>query len=83
MGRKMTDRDSQLSVHKTAQAPVRNPRDQRFGVPDQRSRHAATGRIALALVLSLATIAIVVVASGVNMSDADASGDIERIEQAR
>ncbi|KPQ12344.1 MAG: hypothetical protein HLUCCO17_01925 [Saliniramus fredricksonii] len=79
----MTDRHSQGSVHKAAQASARTPRDQRFGVPDQRSRHAATGRVALALLLCLATIAIAVVASGVNMSDADASGDIERVEERR
>lgn len=83
MGHKMTDRNSRGSVYRTAQAAARNPRDQRFRVPDLRSRHAATARIALALVLCLATLAIVVVASGVNMSDADASGDIERSEETR
>lgn len=61
----------------------RNPREKRFSFPHQRSRHAATGRIVLAVVLSVATLVIVIVSSGVNMSDADASAEIERSEERR
>lgn len=79
----MADRHSLESVQKAEQAPAGKPRDQRFGVPDQRSRHAATGRVALILLLCLATITIAIVAAGVNVGGADASGDIEHIQDRR
>ena len=66
-----------------SKAPRRNTQDKRFTFPDQRSRHAATGRIALAVVLSIATFVLVIVSSGVNMCDANASGDVERVEETR
>lgn len=68
---------------KSSKVPRRNPKDKRFSFPDQRSRHAATGGIALAVVLSIAMLVIVIVSSGINMRDADASGDIERVEETR
>jgi hypothetical protein len=52
-------------------------RDSRFGVPDQRSRHANTARIALVLALCLATLTIVA-ASGFRLTHADASSGIEQ-----
>ncbi len=79
----MTERNSRESAERSAQSLARNPQDQRFRLPDLRSRYAATGRVALALLLSVATLAIVVVASGVNMSDADASGGVERVQKPR
>lgn len=48
--------------------------DNRFGVPDQRSRQGYAARFALVVVLSLATLGIIVVATTTNMTDADASG---------
>ena len=63
-------------------APRERPaQDSRFRVPEQRSRHAATTRIALALALCLATLTIVIVASGIRVSDADASAGIEQLRE--
>ncbi|MGY6570650.1 MAG: hypothetical protein ACXIVE_16800 [Salinarimonas sp.] len=48
--------------------------DNRFGVPDQRSRHGFAARFALVVLLSMATIGIIAIANTTNMTDADASG---------
>ena len=72
---KMPDKPSKIAR--------RDPRDRRFSFPHQRSRYTAVGRIALAVMLSIATLLIVIVFSGVNMRDADASGDVERTEETR
>lgn len=48
--------------------------DNRFGVPDQRSRQGFAARFALVVLLSLATIGIIAIANTTNMTDADASG---------
>jgi hypothetical protein len=54
--------------------------DNRFGVPDQRSRQGYAARFVLVVVLSLATLGIIVVATTTNMTDADASGhDVQEI----
>lgn len=68
---------------KPSKIPRCDSRDKRLSFPHQRSRYAAVGRIALAVTLSIATLLIVIVYSGVNMRDADASGDVEHTEEAR
>ena len=60
---------------------ARPAQDSRFSVPEQRSRHAATTRIALALALCLATLTIVIVASGIRGNDAGASAGIEELRE--
>ncbi|MCC5977761.1 MAG: hypothetical protein JJU21_06850 [Salinarimonas sp.] len=57
----------------------RPAQDKRFRVPVTRSRHAVTARIALTVALCFATLTIVVVASGLRMTDADASGVTKQI----
>lgn len=59
---------------KTGQQSANSQGDNRFGVPDQRSRQGFAARFALVVLLSLATIGIIAIANTTNMTDADASG---------
>jgi len=59
---------------KTGQQSANSQGDNRFGVPDQRSRHGFAARFALVVLLALATIGIIAIANTTNMTGADASG---------